>query len=492
MIRLAANRSCRSGLMFILTFSLVYGPLYSLNPARAETPLPPKRTVGPQPITKGHRSGEVIIKFKDDTPQQVRDQIILTYGKKEKKLRGRGKESKLTIKDGLDLANTIFDLKQFNTAVEFAEPNYLVTRTGEFGRARPRHAKQLQTAPNDPQFGLQWALNNTGQGGGVPGSDINVFGGWNKTTGARDTIVAVIDTGVDITHPDLIRNIWVNKREEKGKKNKDDDHDGYVDDINGWNFVDDTADVADDHGHGTAVAGIIAAEGDNNQGVAGVMWQAGILPLKALNSSGSGAISDVVEAMDYAVEHGASVINCSFGTDAFSQSLLDAINRASMSSALVVASAGNNGWDLSQRPYYPASYTATNLITVAATTNGDMLATFSNYGGATQVAAPGIDVLTTYPGRGYVSLSGTSAAAPLVAGVAGLLKTIRGWVSAQWVRKAIIDGARAVPTLDGKVASSAVVSTGEAVAVFTKKIDDSDGGGGGGGKGGGGGGGKGG
>src|SRR5262245_63076808 len=109
MIRLAANRSFRLGLIFILTFCLVYGPLYSLNPARAETPPPPKKTAAPQPITKAHRPGEVIIRFKDDTPQQVRDQIILTYAKEEKKLRGRSKESKLKIKEGLDLANTIFD-----------------------------------------------------------------------------------------------------------------------------------------------------------------------------------------------------------------------------------------------------------------------------------------------------------------------------------------------------------------------------------------------
>jgi subtilisin family serine protease len=316
----------------------------------------------------------MLIKFKDDTPQEVRDQILQIYAKSEKKLRGRGKESRLTIRDGLELANTIFDVKQFAPFIEFAEPNYLVTRTGDFGATRARRAKRPQTTPDDPQFALQWALNNTGQNGGVPGSDINAIGGWSQMAGSRDTIVAVIDTGVDVNHPDLAHNIWVNKREEKGKKNEDDDRDGYVDDVNGWNFVDDNNNVKDDHGHGTAMAGIIAAEGNNGRGIAGVMWQAGIMPLKALDRAGSGAISDVVEAMDYAVEHGASVINCSFGAETFSQSLFDAINRAARSGALVVASAGNNGWDLSQTPYYPASYTASNLITVAASTNGDMLA----------------------------------------------------------------------------------------------------------------------
>jgi subtilisin family serine protease len=348
MIRLAVNRPFRLVLVFILTFCLVYAPVYPLNPARAETPPPPEKAATPQPITKAHRAGEVLIRFKDDTPQEVRDQIVQTYAKNEKKLRGRGKESRLTIKDGLDLAKTIFDIKQLTPFVEFAEPNFLVTRTGDLKRVRARHAKQLPGTPNDPLFGTQWALNNIGQSGGIPDSDINAIGGWSQNTGSRDTVIAVIDTGVDINHPDLARNVWTNKREKKGKKREDDDRDGYVDDVNGWNFVDDNANISDDHGHGTAVAGIIAAEGNNRRGVAGVMWQASVMPLKTLDSSGTGAISDVVEAMDYAVEHGASVINCSFGAEGFSQALLDAINRASRSGALVVTSAGNDGRNLSQ------------------------------------------------------------------------------------------------------------------------------------------------
>jgi subtilisin family serine protease len=244
MIRLAANRPFRLVIALALIFCLVYGPLYSLNPARAESPALPKETAAPQQITKPHKRGEIIIKFTDDTPKQVRDQIVQTCAKDEKELRGRSKASKLTIKDGLDLANTIFDLKQFTSIVEFAEPNYIVTRTGDLNASsrrakRSRRSAQLPTTPNDPQFAAQWALANTGQGGGVPGSDINAIGGWGKTTGSRDTIIAVIDTGVDINHPDLADNIRVNKREEKGKKNEDDDRDGYVDDINGWNFVSD-------------------------------------------------------------------------------------------------------------------------------------------------------------------------------------------------------------------------------------------------------------
>ncbi len=283
----------------------------------------------------------------------------------------------------------------------------------------------------------------------------------------------MIDTGVDSRHPDLARNLWSNKREANGKKNEDDDRDGYVDDVSGWNFVNDSPNVNDDHGHGTAMAGIIAAETNNRQGIAGVMWQASLMPLKALDSTGSGAISDVVEAIDFATSHGAAVINCSFGTEAFSQALLDAINHASLSGALVVASAGNNGWDLSQTPYYPAGYSASNLIAVAATNNADQLATFSNYGANNvHIAAPGIDVLTTYPNNRYVTLTGTSATAPLVAGVAGLLKSRRGFVSAQWIRKVIIDSARKVSSLNGIVSSGGVVSTGEAIVAFIKNEEE--------------------
>jgi RHS repeat-associated protein len=487
MIRLATTRSLRHVLALALTFSLIYGPVYYLNPVRAESysPTNPSRNV--QQITKAHKRGEVIIKFRDDAPKHLRDWVVATYAKGEKILRGRGGESKLTIKDGFDLANTAFDLRQFDRIVEFVEPNYIVTGAGGLGAARARRSKQPQTMPNDPQFAAQWALANTGQKGGSPGSDVGAIAGWQKTTGSRDTVVAVIDTGVDINHPDLADNIWVNKREDKGDRDKDDDRDGFVDDINGWNFVSDNGDVADDNGHGTAMAGIIAAEGDNRKGIAGVMWRASILPLKALDSTGSGAVSDVIEAMDFAVEHGAQVINCSFGTEGASQALFEAIERAERAGVVVVASAGNSGQDLAFFPQYPAGFNAGNLITVAATDNRDLLATFSNYGAAqVHVGAPGVDILTTRRGGGYVTVTGTSAAAPIVAGVAGLLKTQLSWVSAQSVRQSLIEGVRKAPALDGRVLSGGAVDIPGAITVFLSKNGGDGGGGGGGGTGGGG------
>jgi subtilisin family serine protease len=333
-------------------------------------------------VTKPHNEDEIIVKFKPDAIQSLRDVVVRAYAESEKQSRGRSGLTRLKIKDGLDLSNIIYNLKQMDALVEYAEPNYLVTTADNvtIRSNRPGRSKQDSKTPNDPQFGSQWALSNTGQDNGMPGSDIGALAGWRQTTGSTETIIAVIDTGVDTRHPDLTRNLWGNKREEHGKKGEDDDGDGYVDNISGWNFVSDSGDVTDDQGHGTAMAGILAAEGDNREGITGVMWRASIMPLKALDGTGSGTILDVAEAIDFAATHGASVINCSFGTDAYSQTLLDAINRASMSGVLVVASAGNDSRDLSQTPYYPASYTASNLITVAATTNGDQLAEFSNWG----------------------------------------------------------------------------------------------------------------
>ena len=188
------------------------------------------------------------------------------------------------------------------------------------------------------------------------------------------------------------------------------------------------------------MAGIIAAKGDNQQGIAGVMWRASILPLKALDSTGSGAVSDVIEAMDFAVDHGAQVINCSFGTEALSQALFEAIKRAERAGVVVVASAGNSGQDLAFFPQYPAGYNAGNLITVAATDNRDQLALSQTTARRRYTSGAGSGYPDDARGGGYGTVSGTSAAAPIVAGVAGLLKTQLSWVSAQSIRQSLIEG----------------------------------------------------
>jgi serine protease len=207
----------------LFSFSLIYGPIISLRPVRAEKPAPAKPAGKAQLVTKAHKEGEIIVKFKQDAPPSLRDLVMQAYAGNEKQTRGRGKLSTIKIKDGLDLSNTIFNLKQMDAVIEYAEPNYIVTRTGNINRpTSPRRLKQYPQTPNDSRFGSQWALSNTGQNNGAPGSDIGALAGWQQTTGSEKTIIAVIDTGVDTSHPDLARNLWVNKQESKGKQGEDD------------------------------------------------------------------------------------------------------------------------------------------------------------------------------------------------------------------------------------------------------------------------------
>src|SRR5262249_7462638 len=340
----------------ILSACLIYSPLWPLKsanpiiaePARGNRP----SQISPQQLQE-HQPRELLIKLRLDSPGSL-EQIFQSIGEKYYRLRGASNIVKLKLKDHLDLSATLTTLQQLDNLVEWVEPNYLVNRASN--AARP-----TSPMPNDPRFPDQWALENRGQHRGAWGSDIGVRKGWRITTGSRETVIAVIDTGIDVTHPDLKHNLWTNPVEAKGFSEKDDDGNGYVDDVKGWNFINDTKDVTDNQGHGTMVAGIIAAEGNNAKGVSGVMQKASLMPLKALDESGRGTIAGVVEAIDFAAGHRASIINCSFGTPAYSRALLEAINRASIKGIIVVAAAGNAGKDLTETPYYPAGYQAENL-----------------------------------------------------------------------------------------------------------------------------------
>ncbi len=332
--------------------------------------------------------------------------------------------------------------------MEFAEPNFLISKD--------------DLSPNDTRFNEQWALHNTGQNGGLFGSDVNASSAWNTTTGSKATVIAVIDSGIDFTHPDLANNQWNNPVP------------GARDDLHGWDFVADSAEIKDEQGHGTAVAGIIAAEGNNLLGVTGVMWRAGLMSLRVLDNTGTGDIASAVEAIDYAVTHGAQVINLSWGTSGESLALKDAIERAGRRNVVVVCSAGNGGQELATSAYYPASFALPGLISVAASDNVDQLASWSNWGTqSVSVAAPGTNILTTQMGGGYWSVTGTSAAAPLVAGIAGLLKTFRPAANTRLIARAISDGARQVTSLSGKVASGGVANAAGALAKLRGSLNES-------------------
>jgi subtilisin family serine protease len=246
----------------------------------------------------------------------------------------------------------------------------------------PDYPVSVTTTPSDPLFAEQWALENTGQNGGKAGADIGAPAAWTVSTGSPDVLVAVIDTGVDYKHPDLAPNMWSGL---------------------GWNFVEDNDDPMDIHGHGTHVAGTIAAVADDGFGMVGVAWEARVMALKALSNSGSGLTSDIAEAVTFASDNGADVINMSLAGGSYSQALYDAI---AASDALVVCAAGNSGSDNDSSPQYPAAYNLDNIVSVAATDSADKLASFSNYGAeSVDVGAPGVAILSTVPGATYSATS---------------------------------------------------------------------------------------
>ena len=274
--------------------------------------------------------------------------------------------------------------------------------------------------PNDPDFTQLWGLHNIGQTGGLTGADIDAPEAWDVTTGNSNVVVAVIDTGVDYTHEDLAANMWVNAGEIAGN-GIDDDGNGYIDDVYGYDFFNNDADPMDDVGHGTHVSGTIAGVANNGIGITGVSWNARIMALKFLSYEG-GLDSGAVSAILYATDMGATIMNNSWGGYFYSQIVKDAIADAEASGVLFVASAGNDHSDNDRSPVYPASYDLPNIITVAATDHNDLKADFSNYGATTvDLGAPGVSIYSTVPNAGYALKEGTSMAAPHVSGAAALL-----------------------------------------------------------------------
>lgn len=290
--------------------------------------------------------------------------------------------------------------------------------------AGPDYLIAIERTPNDPSFGSLYGLNNTGQSGGTADADIDGPEAWDVQTGNRNTIVAVVDTGVDYNHPDLAANMWRNAG-EIASDGIDNDANGFVDDVFGYDFANGDGNPMDDNGHGTHVSGTIGAVGDNDIGVAGVNWNTRIMALKFLGANGSGSTSNAVAALNYAITMGAHISNHSWGGGGPSSTLAAAINRGRDFNHIVVAAAGNNGTNNNTTAFYPANYTLSydNVVSVASTTRSDALSSFSNYG-ATSVtlAAPGSSIYSTTPNNTYSTYSGTSMAAPHVSGALSLLR----------------------------------------------------------------------
>jgi subtilisin family serine protease len=318
-------------------------------------------------------------------------------------------------------------------------------------RALRRHSRVRYTepdvylrtskTPDDPLFSRQYGL-----GGGAGG--VAATSAWDHRTGCGR--VAVLDTGMQLDHPDLTGNIWHNPDEIKGNK-KDDDHNGYVDDYYGVDIYDGSGGGADADGHGTHVSGIVAGHGNNALGVAGVCWSASVMPIRFMNANGRGSTSNAVAGIEYAIHEHAKVVNCSFGASSASNALHDAVEDAKKKGVLLVVAAGNDGQSIDKTPEYPASFTFANILTVAATTASGTLASFSNFGSkSVDLAAPGDDVWSTYLGSGYKQLSGTSMAAPFVTAAAAMLRKQDSDLSYGDVKKAIKGSVDRLSALKGK------------------------------------------
>jgi thermitase len=273
----------------------------------------------------------------------------------------------------------------------------------------------------------------------------------------------VLDTGVDTGHPDLKDNIHKNTK-EKNNNGTDGDKNGYVDDYYGYNAYKGKGNGEDDNGHGTHVSGIVAGRGNNSVGVAGVCWSAKVVPIKFMNSAGYGSMSKAIAGIEYAIDRGVKVINASFGSSSSSQALKDAIAQAKDHGVLIVVAAGNDGKNIDSSPTYPASYTNGNLLVVAASTNADTLASFSNYGkNNVDLAAPGQDIMSTYLGGSYRMLDGTSMAAPMVSGVAAMLRSRNSEATYSEIRKTIRSKIDTFSAFNGKVYSGGRVNTKKAL-----------------------------
>ena len=392
--------------------------------------------------------GELLVKYKPTLrAEDIESSIAKIKGEKIKKIKElnvfRIKLPKdLKVKDALTTLTV-------DPNIEFVEPNYIY---------------QLDVIPNDPRFNELWGLNNTGQTGGTSDADIDAPEAWGLEQGDPGVIVAVTDTGVDYNHEDLRANMWTNSGEIAGD-NIDNDGNGYRDDIYGYDFIENDSDPMDYHNHGTHVAGIIGAVGNNNKGVVGVNFRTQIMALKIFKPLECGGVqvgnisnaADSAEAIIYAAMNNAKIINASWGGTTESLTIKTAIAFANIRNVLFVAAAGNDGTDNDTTPHYPSNYGAPpdnlpNVIAVAATDHNDNLASFSNFGKVSvHLGAPGQNILSTIRNNGYDEFDGTSMASPHVAGVAALVWANDPSLTYLQVKQCILNHVDVKPALTNKV-----------------------------------------
>jgi len=379
----------------------------------------------------------LIVKYKDNAPTSLRSRIATSLGSSYRELPSAPQMAILEPDPTRPLQQTLAQLRD-NSQVEYVEIDEGI---------------RAHATPNDPRFAEQWALNSAGP-------NIHAEEAWDFLTNTRPVIIALVDSGCDNNHEDTQANVWQNEG-EIADNGQDDDGDGYVDDKVGYDFQNDDASPYDDFEHGTMVFGIMGAAGNNGLGISGIGWSANIMCLKVLDSAGNSTISKAVEAVYFAINHRARIINMSWGyvpSSSPSRALSDAINAAKNSGILVIASAGNgvsgvgqNNDSNSNQANYPSSYSQDNIIAVAATDTQDELASFSNYGASTvDLGAPGVSILSTHPHNDYRFFTGTSASAPHVSGAAALIWALNPDLNYSQVKRLLLETTDPLPSLSDK------------------------------------------
>lgn len=384
------------------------------------------------------QAGELIVKFSPELESSVVEAILAKQGAKIiRNFRASGAAHVIL--------NNVKSLEATKAAavalagmpeVQYVEANNII---------------HLENTPDDPRLGELWGMQK-----------ISAESAWERSTGSRNILVGVIDTGIDYTHPDLAANYWRNSGEtgidgngkDKSTNGIDDDGNGYIDDFRGWDFANNDNDPMDDHYHGTHCAGTIGASGNNGQGVAGVNWEVSFVGLKFITASGNGTNAGAIAAIEYATKIGVDLTSNSWGGGAPSQALEAAIREASNAGIFFVAAAGNSTANNDNLPNYPSNYDIPNVIAVAATDQSDRLASFSSYGRTSvDLAAPGVGIISTVLTGGFRALSGTSMATPHVAGAVALMKAVHTEMTMAALKQKLLSSVDPVAALAGKVAT---------------------------------------
>lgn len=389
------------------------------------------------------------------------DQLLIT-------LRGEAKSSQLSqILDKSSPSAQVESLNEDTVLITFPEGADLEEEAEKWSEHEAVDSIEAnaiyeieERIPNDPYFSKLWGLQNKGQQRGVIGADIGATSAWDLGQGSRRVLVGVIDSGIDYNHPDLAKNIWTNPGEQgldadgqdKASNGVDDDGNGYVDDVRGWDFEQNDNDPMDATSHGTHVAGILGAVGNNGIGIAGVSWKVSMVPIKVFGETGRTSTDVIIRGLDYATKLGVLATNNSWGGPSRSEALLAAIKRAEAKGSLFVAAAGNDGVDNDSSQHFPSNFNLPHMISVAASNRHDKLASFSNFGAnSVLVAAPGESIYSTLPENSYGLKSGASMATPHVTGLIAVLAARYSTRSPIELRKMLLDAATPLPLLRAQV-----------------------------------------